>query len=699
MPVLLLAVARGPGAASAAAAPAAKAVRFEPAPALLPPLDRMPLSPPLRITGSFGELRGGHFHGGIDLSTGGVTGKPVYAALTGAIERIRTSGVGYGRSLYLRARDGRLLVMGHLDQFARPIAKYVAAIQDSTGRYEQDLWPEPAQFPVTAGQVVAWSGRSGTLPPHLHFEVRRGDVAYNPLRAGITLADSIAPAIERLTLEPLDDTSFVDRSAAPRTVALGAAPDTFVLQGRARAIVEATDGTDGARLTLAPWSLTLEPEAEGGAGLPRVECRFDSASWAGDMAGVDYVYDHGRITDAGRFSMMLWAPREFRPVVIAGGPGGEAIGTLALGRGERERTMRLVARDVAGHATVRTFVLRAPAPVERGPIGVTLPASKPRAKPARAPGDPPAEGPAGGRFEFVSLPERHLRVVYLGAPPGSRGVWFESARTPRQAASASGDAWTAILPASVAGPGGPPTLTLRVGGEDARGSAWSAESPAYTIVTLDPDAACGTPPGVAPAWRLPRGGAFESALALIAPGKAASTAAGELVPVGEPVALLPASLPLHRPAVVSLPLPPGAPEAHVGLFVDSGDGWEWVGGERDSVARGIGGERRSVGAFALFEDTRGPSITLRRAPRHAATKPYSHWALEATLADGGSGVDAAATHFVVDGRVVPSEWDESVGILRWRPLRRPAPGHHRYEVVAADRAGNVTRRGATLVID
>ncbi len=522
----------------AASARAAEPARIEPVPPLLPPLDHAPLHPPLRVTGSFGELRGGHFHAGLDFSTGGTTGRPVYAALPGYIERVRTSGAGYGRSLYLHARDGRLIVMAHLDQFARPIAAYVAAAQDSLGQYEQDLWPEAGRFPIKAGQVLGWSGRSGTIPPHLHFEVRRGDVAYNPLRAGIALEDTIAPTIARVTLEPLDDTSFVERSAAPRLVELGSGADTLILQGRARAIVEVTDGTDGARRSMAPWSLALEWGDE-----PRVECRLDSASWTTDMSEVDYVYDRGRVTAVGRFSMMLWAPREFQPVVLRGAASEPSLGTLMLTPGERLRTVRIVARDVAGHASVRSVVLRAPTVAERGPE----PGAAGRAAAAAPAGGP---SPASG-FAFVALPGRHLRVIYRGAPAGSRAVWFESPRARRQPASAApaaageAPAWTAILP----DPGTEPaTLTVRVGGEDGVGASWSAESEHYTLVALEPGAVAALPASAAPQWRLLRAGAFEPELLLVAP-PAPARATGELAAVGEASALLPASRsrPGHRP--------------------------------------------------------------------------------------------------------------------------------------------------------
>jgi murein DD-endopeptidase MepM/ murein hydrolase activator NlpD len=106
------------------------------------PFAHLPLAPPLSLNGGFGEYRSNHFHAGLDLGTGGEVGRPVLAPLSGWIERVRASGAGYGRSLYLHGEDGRLLVLGHLDAYAAPVAAYVAAAQESTGQYEVDLWPE-----------------------------------------------------------------------------------------------------------------------------------------------------------------------------------------------------------------------------------------------------------------------------------------------------------------------------------------------------------------------------------------------------------------------------------------------------------------------------------------------------------------------------------------------------------------------------
>jgi hypothetical protein len=173
--------------------------------------------------------------------------------------------------------------------------------------------------------------------------------------------------------------------------------------------------------------------------------------------------------------------------------------------------------------------------------------------------------------------------------------------------------------------------------------------------------------------------------------------AGELTAVGVSARVLPASTPLRAAVDVSLALPGPAP-SHVGLYLGSGDGWEFVGDDVDKVKHTVSGATRHFGRFALFRDLRAPAIKPPVAPRTAPAGPYSRWALESTLADHGSGIDLRATYFVVDGRRVPSEWDSVVQILRWKPLRMPASGLHHVTVVAADHAGNIRKASGTFVV-
>ncbi|HEY6102361.1 MAG TPA: M23 family metallopeptidase, partial [bacterium] len=237
------------------------------------PLPGTPLAKPLVFNGGFGDYRIGHFHAGFDLGTGRKVGRPVLAPESGWIERVRSSGVGYGRSIYLRTPDGRTLQLGHLDAFATPLAEYVQHAQDSTGQYEQDLWPSPGQLPVRAGGTIAWSGESGAGGPHLHFEIRRKDVAYHPQRAGLLVVDSVPPRLSALILEPLDDSSQAGGRSGPFSVAFSGR-DTVSAIGRLRAIVQASDRLPNGTEDTVPWSVGIEWDGR------RTECRFDSVSWA-----------------------------------------------------------------------------------------------------------------------------------------------------------------------------------------------------------------------------------------------------------------------------------------------------------------------------------------------------------------------------------------------------------------------------------
>ena len=81
-----------------------------------------PLDIPLFLSGTFAELRGNHFHGGIDIKTQGVEGKAVYAVADGYVSRIKISPWGYGNALYITHPNGHTSVYGHLQKFSNEIA-------------------------------------------------------------------------------------------------------------------------------------------------------------------------------------------------------------------------------------------------------------------------------------------------------------------------------------------------------------------------------------------------------------------------------------------------------------------------------------------------------------------------------------------------------------------------------------------------
>jgi len=165
---------------------------------------RVPLNLPVSLSGSYGELRAAHFHAGIDLRVGGVSGEPLYAAESGFISRVSVSAAGYGNALYIDHPDGKTTLYGHMHEFAPKIAKWVREQQYSKESFSINLYPDSALFPVKRGDVIGKAGNSGSSGgPHLHFEVRetQTQVPLNPIKeAGIKITDNIPPVIQKVNI-------------------------------------------------------------------------------------------------------------------------------------------------------------------------------------------------------------------------------------------------------------------------------------------------------------------------------------------------------------------------------------------------------------------------------------------------------------------------------------------------------------------
>jgi len=168
-----------------------------------------PIAPgkPGFLAGSMGELRPNHFHGGLDIKTGGGVNQPVYAAAAGYISRLKQSSFGYGNVLYITHPNGLTTVYGHLNEFRGPVAAELCRRQYDKQSYELEAFFEKDRFPVKRGEVVALSGNTGgSAGPHLHWEVRDAqDRQYNPLQWGgfPEIQDHVAPTLQAFALEPL----------------------------------------------------------------------------------------------------------------------------------------------------------------------------------------------------------------------------------------------------------------------------------------------------------------------------------------------------------------------------------------------------------------------------------------------------------------------------------------------------------------
>lgn len=162
------------------------------------------LDNPSRLSGNFGEFRSNHLHSGIDYKTEGTTGLPVYAASDGYVSRIKVSGGGYGKALYLtHPQFSMVTVYAHLRAFSKEVEDTVSQLMFNRELYETELFPPANQFPVKKGQIIGYSGSTGASEgPHLHFETRelKSEKPFNPERAGFKIADSIPPEITALVI-------------------------------------------------------------------------------------------------------------------------------------------------------------------------------------------------------------------------------------------------------------------------------------------------------------------------------------------------------------------------------------------------------------------------------------------------------------------------------------------------------------------
>lgn len=176
---------------------------------------RLPLDLPPIISGSFGELRGNHFHSGMDFKTNQREGYPIYAVADGYISRLRVQAVGFGNAIYITHPNGYSTVYGHLQRFNQRISQTVRNYQYRRESFEVDFPLLSIEIPVKKGDIIGWSGNSGSSGgPHLHFEIRdtQTEETINPQLFGMTVPDRVKPIINGLYLYRLNSQPFSEKT-------------------------------------------------------------------------------------------------------------------------------------------------------------------------------------------------------------------------------------------------------------------------------------------------------------------------------------------------------------------------------------------------------------------------------------------------------------------------------------------------------
>lgn len=270
-----------------------------------------PLDIPIQLSGNFAELRGTHFHAGIDIRTQGKEGLPLRAVADGYVSRIRIQQGSYGKALYINHPNGTTSVYAHLQRYGDNIVPHVRKKQYTKKSYTIHFYPEPEDIPIKKGEIIGFSGNTGSsLGPHLHFELRTSanQIPFNPMLGGIEISDTRRPVVNAVYAYPI--VGVVNQSEEKIQISLSQKNDsTFVAEtvhalGKIGFGVSHFDRQDGSYNKNGTFEVSAQINNE-----HRFHARFDTLSFD-DTAQMHKLVDYAHYVDTKKKVMRLFDPFE-----------------------------------------------------------------------------------------------------------------------------------------------------------------------------------------------------------------------------------------------------------------------------------------------------------------------------------------------------------------------------------------------------
>lgn len=329
-----------------------------------------PLNIPINASGNFGELRGSHFHAGLDIKTQQRIGLPVYAPADGYVSRIKVSTWGYGKALYIDHPNGMTTVYGHLSAYEGAIAQRVFDTHYKQRVFEIELFLKRNEIPVKKGDIIAYTGNTGgSGGPHLHYEFRdtKSQAIVNPLSWGMKemLKDTEPPTINSLYAYPVSKDAVINKANSPvnltyKTINGILTADAITASGQISFGIDMYDTANNNANKNGVYKVETFVN-----GKPSFSYQFDTFAFS-ESGFVNALVDYGRNKKTREKVQKMFLEKPYPLSVLKVDNGTKGILDVKPGT---SYTYKIVASDYHGNQTVIeipvTYAAESVAPVER----------------------------------------------------------------------------------------------------------------------------------------------------------------------------------------------------------------------------------------------------------------------------------------------------------------------------------------------
>ncbi len=165
------------------------------------------------------------------------------------------------------------------------------------------------------------------------------------------------------------------------------------------------------------------------------------------------------------------------------------------------------------------------------------------------------------------------------------------------------------------------------------------------------------------------------------------------MPLAPPIAVDVGLVPLADEFDVFLrPERPHPDAAHVGVFVQEGSTFRYIGGTKDAARGGWSARARTALPIGLFEDRAAPSVGAPKLDTRAgAVRLYF------SARDGGAGIDCSGIEVLMNGSPLAHEFDSERGdVVAYPDLPARSGAGGDVDVRVVDRCGNARRWTGTV---